>query len=346
MMAKTTPAMRALIVALFVLVLGGGLAWLANAGPSDDAGAPTTTAVPASAVPSAPATESVQPSMPTPSSSATSTTAAAPSEASSSAVSTAVSVAVPSSVTVTAAGRPPAPAVDAQAYVVFDDATGEVLASLNADESRPVASLMKLLNAEVVLNSGDLEQRVTVPPMETDAKESQIGLSAGETWSRAVLLRAMIIVSANDAARALAVGISGSETAFVEAMNATAQRLGLTSTLARNASGLDVAGQHSSATDMLTLARKLMANDVFRVAAARRTASLHGHTYPATNKLLGVYPGADGVKTGHTTEAGYCFAASAIRDGRRIFVITLGSATDAGRTAAVTALLDWAFAQR
>lgn len=236
------------------------------------------------------------------------------------------------------------PEVDAKAYIVFDSASGEVLAEHNSTEQLPIASLNKLFVAQLVYQSGDLEQQITVPPLEVDPKESQIGLIAGEKLSRAILVRAMMIVSGNDAARALAIGIDGSESAFVDRLNSMVAQMGLSDTQFRNASGLDAPGQHSTAADVLAMSRQLMTNETFRAAVARRSASLHGHTYPATNKLLGTYEGADGIKTGHTTQAGFCIAASATRNGRQVIVVVLGATSDQSRFAAAKSLMDWAFA--
>lgn len=156
----------------------------------------------------------------------------------------------------------------------------------------------------------------------------------------------MLIVSANDAARTLAADIGGSQDGFVSLMNAAAASLGLAGTVAMNPIGLDAAGAHSTARDLATLASLLMQDETFRATVARTSATLHGQTFPATNDaFLTTYPGADGVKTGHTTEAGYCLAASATRDGRRIVVVVLGSSSDAARVAAASQLLDWAFTQ-
>jgi D-alanyl-D-alanine carboxypeptidase (penicillin-binding protein 5/6) len=235
------------------------------------------------------------------------------------------------------------PAVDAKAYVVFDATAGVQLAASNETEPLAVGSIQKLLTAYVVAQAGDPDKIVTVPKLQVDAKESQIGLYAGEQLSRAVLMRAMLIVSANDAARALAIDVAGSEEAFVAAMNSAAVSLGLTDTVAANSIGLDDGGGHSSAADVLTLARTMMADDTFRATVARPTATLHGMTYKSSNPLLGTYDGADGIKTGHTTDAGYCLAASATREGRTIYVVVLGASTNAARTKSATALLDWAF---
>ena len=155
----------------------------------------------------------------------------------------------------------------------------------------------------------------------------------------------MLIVSANDAARLLALDIAGGEAPFAELMNQQAANLGLTNTHAVNASGLDQDGQYSTADDMTRLSVFLMNNATFQLTVKRTDATLNGQLYPASNDLLTTYPGADGVKTGHTTQAGWCIVASAQRDGRRIFVTVLGAPTEAARDAAATSLLDWGFAQ-
>jgi D-alanyl-D-alanine carboxypeptidase (penicillin-binding protein 5/6) len=245
----------------------------------------------------------------------------------------------------TATSAPPAglAAIDAKAYAVYDPATDRWLAEQGADDPLPVGSIMKLLTVKVVMDAGDLSKVVTVGDLQLDPMESAIGLYRGEQLPRDVLLRAMLIVSANDAARALAVDVGGSQAAFVDMMNTTAQSLGLDHTVAANPVGLDATGAHSSARDMVRLADLLMQDDSFRATVARTSANLHGQTFPSTNGLLTSYPGADGIKTGHTTGAGYCLIGSATRNGRQIIVAVLGSSTDAGRVAAATALLDWAF---
>lgn len=245
----------------------------------------------------------------------------------------------------TLSDAPAPPSVDAAAYAVYDPAADTWLAEQGADDERAVGSIMKLLTARVVLDTGDLTKVVTVPQLQVDSKESAIGLVAGEQFPRDVLFRAMLIVSANDAARSLAADVGGSEDAFVQMMNSTADQLGLTATHAANPVGLDASGAHSSARDMVRLATDLLGDPTFAAAVAKPSAKLHGQTFPSTNDLLGTYPGADGVKTGHTTQAGYCLIGSAVRDGRRIIVAVLGSSTDAGRAQAATTLLDWAFEQ-
>ena len=200
-----------------------------------------------------------------------------------------------------------------------------MLVTTNADAPLPVGSLMKLLNAVVAYDAGQQDRQVVAPGgLAGGDGESVIGIGAGQVVSRSSLIRAMLKVSANDAARLLAMDIAGSEDAYATMMNDAASSLGLTNTHAVNATGLDAAGQFSSARDLITLATDLSANAEFRRTVMEPTARFDGRTIPSTNDLLGTYPGADGIKTGHTSDAGYCLLASATRDGRRIIVAVLG----------------------
>jgi len=276
------------------------------------------------------------------------TTTAPPSTPSTtSTTTTTTTTTTPPPATTTTLAAPPTttvPVVDAAAYAVFDQRAGTFLAASNADAQLPVGSLMKLLVADVVYVSGDPVKLVTAPAgLLIDPLESNIGIQAGQQFQRDTLTRAMLVVSANDAARALAIDIAGSEAAFAELMNARAVALGLTNTRAVNATGLDADGQFSSANDMVRLGAFLMGNQTFQASARQLDATLNGQTLPATNDLLRQYPAADGIKTGHTTQAGWCILASADRAGRRIIVAVLGAPTEEARTAAATALLDWGF---
>ena len=229
--------------------------------------------------------------------------------------------------------------------MVYDVGSQQWLAEHEADTPRAVGSVMKLLTAYVVIQAGDPTHVATVPALQLDKSESSIGLYEGEKLKRDLLMRAMLIVSANDAARTLAVDVGGTEDAFVTRMNTAAQALGMVNTVAANPVGLDAAGEHSSARDMVTLANILMGDPTFRATVARKDARLHGLVFPSTNDLLSTYAGATGVKTGHTTDAGYCVVGSATRDGRSVIVAVLGAPSDKARLTGATALLDWAFTQ-
>ena len=242
--------------------------------------------------------------------------------------------------------EPAGPDVGVPAYVVFDGASGRVLAARNADERRPVGSIVKLMTAHLVLKAGDPGRLVRVPPIRLERDETSVELRQGEVQRRDVLTRAMLIASAGDAASALAVDVAGSQPRFVERMNAAAGEMGLDNTHFRNPRGLDAQGQYSSARDVTDLAFVLMQNGRARAAVARTSARLHGRSFSATNDLLGAYRGVDGVKTGHTDEAGWCVVASARRNGRRVYVTVLGASTRKARSTAVRRLLDFGFATR
>jgi D-alanyl-D-alanine carboxypeptidase (penicillin-binding protein 5/6) len=239
-----------------------------------------------------------------------------------------------------------APTVDARAYAIYDEDAGRQLASSNADDRLPVGSLMKLLNAYVAYRAGEPEKAVVAPDDLVDAAdESVIDIHAGQAITRGVLIRAMLKVSANDAARLLALDVAGSEERYAGMMNDAAADLALDDTHAANATGLDADGQFSSANDLITLGTHLLRDATFRQTVSEPTANLNGQTFANTNHLLGAYAGADGIKTGHTSDAGWCILASATREGRRIVVVVLGAATEEDRDDAARTLLDWGFAQ-
>ena len=248
-----------------------------------------------------------------------------------------------------AATAPPTtlvPTVEAAAFAVYDMRSGQFLASDQTDAQLPVGSLIKLLSAQTAYVAGQPTKVVVAPAgLLIDDEESRIGINEGQELPRDLLIRAMLIVSANDAARALAIDIAGGEAQFAELMNQQAAALGLTNTHAVNPTGLDAEGQYSSASDLTRLAAFLMTNATFQLTARRTDATLNGQTLPATNDLLTKYAGADGIKTGRTTAAGWCIVASATRDGRRIIATVLGAPTEEARDAAATALLDWGFTQ-
>ena len=229
--------------------------------------------------------------------------------------------------------------------MVYDVGSQHWLAEQEADTPRPVGSLMKLLTAFVVMQAGDPTHVATVPPMQLDPAESAIGLYEGQRLSREVLLRAELIVSANDASRTLALDVGGSEEGFVTMMNQAAQALGMVNTVAVNSVGLDAVGAHSTPRDMVVIATILMEDPTFRTTVARTDARMNGQHFNATNKLLTSYEGATGVKTGHTTDAGYCLVGSATRGDRSVIVAILGAPSDRTRIDGASTLLDWAFDQ-
>jgi D-alanyl-D-alanine carboxypeptidase len=239
----------------------------------------------------------------------------------------------------------PPPEVGLAAYIVADGRDGRVLAQHDADAPRAIASITKMMTVYLALRAGALSKTYTVPVAATRIGESSAGLRAGDRVTGRDLLEGLLVPSANDAAETLAIGIDGSEDAFVDRMNRTARRLGMRDTAYRAPYGLDTPGQHSTAADQLILARLLMRDGRVRSIAKLRSAVVDGRRLRSSNTLLGRYAGLDGVKTGHTGQAGWCLAASAKRSGRRIFVVGLGAADEASRNREIAKLLDWGFAQ-
>jgi D-alanyl-D-alanine carboxypeptidase (penicillin-binding protein 5/6) len=236
-----------------------------------------------------------------------------------------------------------APRVDARAYLVENPATGEILLSRGADRRLPIASITKLMTVLVVLERARPEDVVTVGPDATSVGESSVHLQPGEQLTVRDLVEAALIQSANDAANALADHVGrGDRARFVELMNAKARTLGLRDTRFVRPDGLDVEGHYSTVRDVTTLARAAMRSPLVRQVVVRRTEAIAGgrrlHTW---NDLLSSFPGLIGVKTGHTSSAGWCQVAAARGRGVTIYATVLGSRTRAGRNEDLAELLAW-----
>jgi D-alanyl-D-alanine carboxypeptidase len=242
-------------------------------------------------------------------------------------------------------GATPAPPITAGAAVVVDGESGRVLFDLHAHEQRSPASTTKIMTGILAVERGELDRLVV---SETDGSRmlgsSVMGLRAGVPISVRDLLYGLMLPSGNDAALELARAVDGSVPAFVDRMNAKAAELGLRDTQFQNPHGLDGRAHYSSAYDLAMLGRYAMANPEFAAIAA----SPAWHLAPPSdydlyngNSLLARYPGADGIKIGWTNRAGWTLVASAVRDGRRLYVTVLKSAD---RDGDASALLDWAYA--
>ncbi len=242
------------------------------------------------------------------------------------------------------AGPPP---VDARAFIVENAATGEVLAQRGARERLPIASITKLMTVLVTLQHARPSELVTVPEEVTTVGESTIYLREGERLSVFDLIEGALIPSANDAADTLAYHVGhGSEPAFVRMMNAQARRLRLTDTHFVRPDGLDARGHVSSARDVTKLARVLMQRRVAREIVRRTSATIAGgRTIYTRNRLLYTYPGLIGVKTGHTSLAGWSEVAAAHRKGVTIYATILGAPSESGRDSDLAALLSWGLSQ-
>ncbi|MDA3935653.1 MAG: D-alanyl-D-alanine carboxypeptidase [Actinomycetota bacterium] len=224
---------------------------------------------------------------------------------------------------------------------------GRELWSRDSNERRAMASTTKIMTAIVVLESAELDEKVSVSAGAASTGESAAGIKAGDTLSVGELLEAMLVKSGNDAAVALAEHIAGGEEAFVEMMNAKTVDLDLQDTHFTNPHGLDDPDHYSTASDLATMARYAMRLDEFaRVVGLAETTVSGGdgaRTLRNSNELVGGYPGATGIKTGWTNRAGYCLAASAERDEIDLMAIVLGTNSQDRRFIEARRLLDWGF---
>jgi D-alanyl-D-alanine carboxypeptidase (penicillin-binding protein 5/6) len=236
-----------------------------------------------------------------------------------------------------------APSVSARAYFVVNPATGEVLAQRRAWSRVPIASITKLMTVIVALDHAKWNDVVRVRRDAADVGESTINLRVGERITVGDLIKGALIQSANDAADALADYVGhGDEAAFVQMMNAKASELGLARTHFARPDGLDARAHYSTALDVTRLAETAMGDPRIRAVVRERTASISGgrrlHTW---NDLLGVFNGLYGVKTGHTSAAGWCQVAAVRRNGVTLYTTVLGSPTRSQRNADLSALLRW-----
>jgi serine-type D-Ala-D-Ala carboxypeptidase (penicillin-binding protein 5/6) len=237
------------------------------------------------------------------------------------------------------------PPVKAKAVVVADG-TGEVLYSYNGDQRRAIASITKIMTALVTLARTKPGVKVTVQGPAPDVGESTFGLQVGEELRVRDLLTAALVQSANDAAYALATYIGhGKVKRFVRLMNKRASALGLDDTHYVRPDGLDAQGGYSTADDVLAIAREAMKQGVFRKIVKMKGGIVAGRSLYVWNDLLSTYPGAIGVKTGHTDRAGWSEVAAAKRDGLVLYAVLLGAPSRERRNKDLTKLLNWGFGQ-
>jgi D-alanyl-D-alanine carboxypeptidase (penicillin-binding protein 5/6) len=243
-----------------------------------------------------------------------------------------------------AAEREP-PQVDARAWTVIDAGDGDVLGGHDASAELSIASATKLMTAYVGMRELPLSKKVTAPPYTAVGPESLLGLEAGERISVLDLLYSLILASANDGAVALAEASSGSVDRFVEEMNRTAAGLGLAESSYANPIGLDAPGNHSSARDLATLARRLLESRVFRRIADTESRTIETdrdvHRIETRNELLREVGWIDGIKTGYTLDAGYVLVGSGTRKGVTLISVILGAPNEAARDAGTVELLRW-----
>jgi D-alanyl-D-alanine carboxypeptidase (penicillin-binding protein 5/6) len=249
-----------------------------------------------------------------------------------------------------AAGAGAPPRLGVTAATLIEQSTGKQLYGVAPDSRRAIASTTKLMTALITLEHERLDRVFTQNNFYAAAVDSQIGLVPGERMSVHDLLLALMLPSADDAAEDLAYNVGhGSVARFIGMMNARARRLGLHHTHYSTPSGLDTPGNYSSPNDLVKLASYLLTHNGFfrRVVATPRAVLVTGNHVRAVrnrNTLVGRVPWVNGVKTGHTSGAGYVLVGSGTRHGMTLISAVLGTVSESARDANSLALLDYGFA--
>ena len=247
------------------------------------------------------------------------------------------------------AQNPPAPVINAKAWMLLDVSSGQVLASQNPVERIEPASLTKLMTAYLVfsaLKAKTITQEQTVPVSVRAWKMggSRMFIEPKTPVTVAELLRGMIVQSGNDACVALAELVSGSEESFAAAMNREARRLGMKNTNFKNATGWPDAEHLTTAQDLSILAGAIIRDfPDFYALYSLKEYTYNNIAQTNRNKLLWVDPNVDGMKTGFTDSAGYCLITSAKRGPRRLLTVVLGAASDNARATESQKLLNFGF---
>jgi D-alanyl-D-alanine carboxypeptidase (penicillin-binding protein 5/6) len=255
--------------------------------------------------------------------------------------------------TTTDANGATVPVLDNKAWVLMDFNTGQILAASNGDEPLPPASLTKMMTSYLVeqgLKAGRLK------PTEPVTMSLSAWCRGGKDGDSCMfvplnaqvplidMLRGVIIDSGNDASKALAEHLAGSESAFAALMNAEAARLGMTHTHFENAAGLPDPNHKASARDLAVLAQAIVRNSAeYYPIYAERSFTFNGIKQGNRNALLYTDPTVDGLKTGHTEEAGYCLTASAKRNGMRLIAVVMNANSAQARADQVRVLFNWGY---
>ena len=248
------------------------------------------------------------------------------------------------------------PGYPGKAWCLMDAATGTVLQAKNEHEPLAPASVTKVMTLLLIMeaiDSGAIGWQDTVTASEAAAAKggSQVYLKVGETMTVEEMVKSIAVSSANDCACAMAEHLAGSESAFVDKMNARAAELGMNDTHFVNCTGLDdgpnAAEHRTSAYDIALMSRELLTNhpDIKKYTTIWMDSVRDGaFGLSNTNKLVRFYDGCTGLKTGFTSGAGYCLSASAQRDGLELIAVVLGAETSADRFSACRGMLDYGFA--
>jgi len=227
-----------------------------------------------------------------------------------------------------------APEISAQYACVIESESGDVIYEKNANEKHSMASTTKIMTALMAIEHNCMDDIVTASSKASVQEGSSIYLSAGDKMLMKDLIYGLMLNSGNDAAVAIAEHISGSVEKFAEDMTAKAKEFGANNTSFKNPNGLDAKGHYTTAYDLAIISRKAMQNETFARIVATKTGSVTPINRNETtflrnhNKLLSMYPGANGIKTGYTMATGRCLVSSAERDGMKFIAVTLNAPND------------------
>lgn len=245
-----------------------------------------------------------------------------------------------------------APVLDNSAYVLMDYDTGTILAQKNADQPLPPASLTKMMTSYIIeqrLLAGTLKETdpVLMSPnawCKGSSEESCMYVPVNTRAPVIDMLKGIIIQSGNDASKAMAEHIAGSESAFSDLMNEEAKKLGMTHSHFMNATGMPTEGHISTAYDMAKLSQAIIRNSQkYYPIYSQKEFTYNNIKQGNRNVLLATDPTVDGLKTGHTDEAGYCLAASSKRGDMRLISVIFGTKSMTARTEQSRDLLNWGF---
>lgn len=219
-------------------------------------------------------------------------------------------------------------AMSAQSAVLIDAGTGRVLYSHNASELRGMASTTKIMTALVAIENGNLDDVATVSKNAAYQEGTSMYLKVGEKVTLKELLYGLLLSSGNDAAVAIAEHISGTVDEFALLMTNRAREIGAMQTTFKNPNGLDAEGHRTTAHDLAKITRVALQNPVFAAIVSTKSITLDRGTYTNHNKMLSMYEGATGVKTGFTKRCGRCLVSSAERNGFSLIAVTLNDPDD------------------
>ena len=236
-----------------------------------------------------------------------------------------------------------APVINARSACVMDFKTGTVLYEKNAFVKRPMASTTKIMTAIIAIENCSLDARVPISGRAACMGGSEMGLRAGSNIRMEDLLYGLMMCSGNDAAVAIAEYCAGSVQEFARMMNEKAREIGAYETSFSNPHGLDAEGHYTTAYDLAKITRYALSNPVFNRIVKTREYYFEGRTLTNTNEMLGLYEGADGVKTGYTGQAGRCLVTSATRNNMRLISTVLFCDSKSLRSQSSMRVLDYAF---